>query len=362
MVDEIKAEMPSWAFFTPYPGNELGEECISQGLSLLDRNHYDRCPYGSKVKGVDYQYINAVLRGLRGEGKITESPVCEIIIPTYNNKDLTVACLESIQDCTDIPYRVIWVDNASNNAERVEEVIQTIPHISIKMSKNEGFVNAVNVGIKASTAPYVCLLNNDTIVSKGWLRKLVNALERDPEMGIIGSLTMPDSRGGGMMDSHHSLSLHNTLIPNMLSMSMEEINRYLETHYSGRTSKTPFVAFLCAVLKREVIDKVGLLDSNYDFGMWDDNDYNIAARKLGYKCEFAIDTCIYHKGRSTFNLIQQTEGFDVNALLKKNRAYMDKKWNLGVTNYRVPIQLHRTTGHRGKTWRDKIAETRSVIN
>lgn len=65
MVDTINAEMPSWAFFTPYPGCELGEYCIDQGLSLLDRNSYDRCPSGIKVKNVDYEYLNKVLGGFR---------------------------------------------------------------------------------------------------------------------------------------------------------------------------------------------------------------------------------------------------------------------------------------------------------
>ena len=65
MVDKINAEMPSWAFFTPYPGCELGQYCIDQGLSLLDRTTYNRCPSGRKVKFVDYSYIEAVLRGHR---------------------------------------------------------------------------------------------------------------------------------------------------------------------------------------------------------------------------------------------------------------------------------------------------------
>jgi radical SAM superfamily enzyme YgiQ (UPF0313 family) len=65
MVDTIAAEMPSWAFFTPYPGCELGEYCIKEGLSLLDRNSYDRCPSGRKAKGVDYEYLSKVLGGFR---------------------------------------------------------------------------------------------------------------------------------------------------------------------------------------------------------------------------------------------------------------------------------------------------------
>ena len=65
MADEIKAEMPSWSFFTPYPGCGLGQKCIDKGWSLLDRNNYNRYPSGRKVKGVDYKYLNKVLGGFR---------------------------------------------------------------------------------------------------------------------------------------------------------------------------------------------------------------------------------------------------------------------------------------------------------
>ncbi|MBE3139789.1 MAG: hypothetical protein IMZ53_04300 [Thermoplasmata archaeon] len=163
------------------------------------------------------------------------------------------------------------------------------------------------------------------------------------------------------MDSHHSLSLHRSLLPTQfINADLPTVNSFLEKAYSGRTYATSFVAFLCAVIKREVIDKVGLLDTNYELGMWDDNDYNLATRKLGYKCEFVIDTCIYHKGRSTFNLIQEEEGFDVNALLKKNRKYMDKKWNLGLINYRSPIDVHGRP-NKQRSWRDKVAMAQQTV-
>jgi len=65
MAKKINAEMPSWAWFAPYPGNELGDRCIAEGLSLLDRNNYDRCPSGIKCKNVDYDFINKILVGAR---------------------------------------------------------------------------------------------------------------------------------------------------------------------------------------------------------------------------------------------------------------------------------------------------------
>ena len=62
MAKIIDAEMPSTAWFTPYPGCKLGERCIEQGLSLLDRNNYNRCPSGIKCKNVDYDHLAKITR------------------------------------------------------------------------------------------------------------------------------------------------------------------------------------------------------------------------------------------------------------------------------------------------------------
>ena len=63
------------------------------------------------------------------------------------------------------------------------------------------------------------------------------------------------------------------------------------------------MAFLCAVIKKEIINKVRLPDTIYVMGMWDDCDYNMAAKKAGYDVKLLFDTCIYHKERTTFNLL-----------------------------------------------------------
>lgn len=327
MVDKIRAEMPSWAFFTPYPGSGLGYSCIENAWSLLSRSEYDRYPGGKKVRFVNYDYVNKVFRGFREE---VREPLCDIIIPTYNNEDLTIACLESIKQCTTPgTYRVIWVDNCSQEKSKVEKVIECFDHLTINMPKNEGFVGAINAGLQQSKAPFVCLLNNDTLVSPNWLEKLIKILNASPKLGILGTLTEASTAIDPLhMDSHHSLSLHKDLVPNKgLGMTLADINKHLETHYSGHTYDISFVAFLCAVIKREVLDKIGLLDPNYAMGMWDDNDYNEATRRAGWETKIAIDTCIYHRGRSTFANIQAQENFNVDKLLRTNKKYLDTKWN-----------------------------------
>jgi GT2 family glycosyltransferase len=263
-------------------------------------------------------------------GKEIRFPIaaaCDIIVPTYNNEALTIACFESIKRCTS-DYRIIWVDNGSKDTAAVEKSLEGMNYLAIKLPKNEGFVGAVNRGIMASNAKTVCLLNNDTEVSPRWLDKLTAMLYSKNEYGIVGSLTGPPAQEQ-QFDSHHNIAYQQRfrkipIFPEWVGLA--DFNLKIEKQLPGMIGQVDFVAFLCAAIKREVIDKVGLLDANYAMGMWDDADYNFAAHKAGYKTVLALDTCIIHKGRSTFKIIQENEKFDVDALLKKNRAYLESKW------------------------------------
>lgn len=254
----------------------------------------------------------------------------DIIVPSYLNEELTAACFRSIKQYSDPgSYRILWMDNGGDPSAVLAE-LSGVDHVHTAFASNQGFVTAVNEGLRMSTGKMVCLLNNDTIVSLCWLEKLKAALAANDKLGIVGPLTdyyrIP---GGGptSMDSHHSLTLHNTLLPpEAKGWDLEKINCELERRYAGRTQPIAFVAFLCALIKREVLDKIGFLDPNYAMGMYDDNDYNIATRRAGWTCELAIDTCIYHRGRSTFSILQKQEGLNVDQLLARNRAYMDHKW------------------------------------
>jgi GT2 family glycosyltransferase len=317
-----------------------------------------------KVENVNYNYVNKVFyKGLRE----SHVPVlCDIITPTYENEEYTVSCFNSIKKFT-APgtYRIIWVDNGSKNTSKVENVLKEIDHIFIKLNRNEGFVGATNRGILASTSPFICLLNNDTEVSNNWLSKLIATLNADPKLGIVGPLTqpLPYSPNSEQYESHNSLILNPSFLPpTSKPLTLPEINAHLEKTYKGQTTSVPYVAFLCAVIKREIINKVGLLDTHYDMGMYDDNDYNLTARKLGYRTELAVDTCIYHQGRTTFKLIQKTENYDVQELLRKNFLYLNQKWNL--TKGRIVLGGSKANpqpdGGRDN-WRSRIVASREKL-
>lgn len=362
MADSINAEMPSWAYFTPYPGCDLADEINENGWSLLTREGYDRCPSGQKVKNVDYDYLTRCLRGFREQ---RPSLLADIIIPTYENEQYTVNCINSIAAST-MPgtYRIIWVDNGSVNDEQVRRAIRPLEHIEYKFSTNRGFVDAVNKGIELSDAYAVMLLNNDTIVYPGWLDNLINGLNFDESIGIIGPLT--GYKPLDHEDSPHCLNLHKDLLPEEArEWTLEKINIELKAGYSGRIVDAPFVAFLAGMMRRSLINEIGKLDPNFKMGMWDDVDYNMRVRNAGYRTVYLLDTCIYHRGRSTFDMVEKQEGLNVGELLRSNKHYLDHK------HFGTPIPINALTNNRQlrncatliatkNSWRDRIDRPKNV--
>ena len=114
---------------------------------------------------------------------------CEIIIPVWNQLERTRRCLTSILAHTRAPYRLLLIDNASEKPTQqfLEQFRRKglCPVTLIRNEENLGNVKAVNQGIRISNAPYVCALDNDTMVFRGWLEKMIEAAESRKEIGIV---------------------------------------------------------------------------------------------------------------------------------------------------------------------------------
>ena len=130
--------------------------------------------------------------------------ICDIVITVWNNFELTKSCIDSIIKNTDADYRLIIIDNASNDeTKKYLEQFKDKEGARVLLIRNEnnlGFIKAVNQGMKLSGAPYICLINNDTIVTKGWLAEMIRVAEGSPRIGLINpsSNTLgqkPDKKG-----------------------------------------------------------------------------------------------------------------------------------------------------------------------
>jgi len=220
---------------------------------------------------------------------------CDIIIPVWNERELTRVCIESIASNTDVSHRVILVDNASYQEtacylkELSEKNQGTV--ILIRNEENIGFPKAVNQGIAISNAPYLCILNNDTEVHKGWLEEMIKIAESNSAIGIVN----PASNNLGQPQPMEGLS--------------------------GKWIEMSSCIGFCMLIKKEVIEKIGKLDEIYSPGNFEDTDFSRRAAKAGYKCVMAKGAYVYHKQNTGFKKRK-----DWDERFKINLDMFNKRW------------------------------------
>lgn len=210
-----------------------------------------------------------------------------IVIPAFNQLEYCRQCVHSILLNTQREYTLILVDNGSTDG--VSEFFDSIPGaIALHAGENLGFAGGVNLGLKHAEG-HAVILNSDTIVPKGWLERLEEALLAAPDIGIIGP--MSNCVSGSQ------------LIPGLSFNGIDEINAYADTLYRSHRGRQRDVARLvgfCLLIRDEVIEKIGLFDESFGIGNYEDDDYCLRTLRAGYRLCVAEDCFIFHYGSRTF--------------------------------------------------------------
>ena len=218
-----------------------------------------------------------------------------IIVLNWNGRDDTLECLKSLQQINYDNYKIIVVDNGSEDGS-VFEIKKNFPEMKIIENKrNLGFAGGNNIGMKYAVeneADYVLLINNDTTVDKNFLSELVEMGESDKKIGAVGSKIYFHSEpnriwfAGGKVNWLKNKGTH---------LGLDEID-------NGQYDKIREVDYLtgcCLLIKREVIEKIGVLAEDY-FLYYEDTDFSARVKNAGYKIMYVPKSKIYHKiSRST---------------------------------------------------------------
>jgi GT2 family glycosyltransferase/glycosyltransferase involved in cell wall biosynthesis len=242
-------------------------------------------------------------------------PKVSIVIVTYNNADLNRLCLESVFARTEWPqFEVIVVDNGSTDGtpELLREFQRAHPNLTvIANTTNRGFAAACNQGLEAASGNYFVLLNNDTVVTRGWLTALLRHLKADPGIGLIGPVTNAIANEAKVEVGYSDVS-------QLRAWAAE----WMRAH-DGETFAIPMLAFFCMAMHRQTWESVGPLDERFGIGMFEDDDYNRRARSQGWEIRCARDAFVHHWQKASFRLLGKDAYL---ALFEENRKKYEEKW------------------------------------
>ncbi|MEW6507364.1 MAG: glycosyltransferase [Bacteroidota bacterium] len=238
-----------------------------------------------------------------------------VVIPVYNQLNYTKQCIDSLADTVNQKVELIIVDNASTDgtAEFLSSYKnEKINPVLIRNDENLGFPAAVNKGIELSKGNFIVIANNDIIFSDNWLKRMIEVAESDNKIGLVGPISNEVS--GLQRDENANYK------------TLEEMMLYTESVSKRNKNKVlnfPRLAFLCTLIKREVIEKIGGLDERFSPGNYEDDDYCLRAQLAGYKAVIAKDVFIHHFGSKSF-IADGNESYRTR--LEINREIFAAKW------------------------------------
>ena len=212
-----------------------------------------------------------------------------VIIPNYNGQKYLTDCLKSLRKQTYRGFKVIMVDNGSTDGS-ISLVQRDFPEVEvIALPDNTGFANAVNVGIKATQAEYVFLLNNDTICEEGAIAALVSVLDKKPAV-FSAQAKMLQIKEPHLIDDagDYYCALGWAFAP-----SKDKDN----SKYSKRINVTSACAG-AAMYRRQVFEEIGYFDEEH-FCYLEDVDVGYRARLYGYNNVMEPGAIVYHVGSAS---------------------------------------------------------------
>lgn len=235
-----------------------------------------------------------------------KNPTVAIIIANYNGatvlykgKSILWHCLNSVAKTNYKNYRVFFGDDSSTD-NSIAYVKKEFPKTEIVINKpNGGYTrcanNTMRYALKKCNPDYIVLLNNDIIISdRNWLNKLMEVAESKEEIGIVGcKFLYPDGRlqHAGVEDTY--------VMVRCRGWNTNDADKYNDIE------EVPAVGMVVCIVKRAVVDKIGLLDENFYQGS-DDLDFCVRAKKVGFTVMYNGKLSIIHLEGYTAKALSST--------------------------------------------------------
>ncbi|MBQ4766872.1 glycosyltransferase [Pectobacterium versatile] len=232
----------------------------------------------------------------------------DIVVPVFNETNKTKLFIDSLS--SQINHRLIIIDNGSD--EVTQQYLQGVKSHVIRNAFNVGYTKGMNQGLAQIESEFVLFANNDIILPTHLLQRLLHHLSH---YDIVAPLTNNVSSG---IDNDNLQLIE-------FDSAKDEINVFSDKMYAKNKMKSISISRAyahCLLMKREVIDKIGILDERFESGYHSDDDFCRRAISHGMKIGLALDCFVFHFCHTTFYAL----GVDPKVEMKKSQTIFDRKY------------------------------------
>jgi GT2 family glycosyltransferase len=257
-----------------------------------------------------------------------------LVVPVKDNLEYTKLMLSTYREHTLWPGKeLIFVDNGSESDTLAYLKRQKDVDVAIRLDANVGFAAGVNAGMEEAQGDVVGILNNDILLSHGWLGKLMRVFEQVPDVGIASPVRVGNVDGypgilpwqvSSLKDyPDHSFTRRGKL-EDILAGMHEFTEKVEESHAGAVCLEHTMLPFFCTLIRREVIDELGMLDEDFGIGLTEDTHYCHRAIAAGWKLASCLDCYVHHFMSKT--LIKELGSMDaIHEVARRNALIMHKK-------------------------------------
>ena len=243
-----------------------------------------------------------------------------IITINYNGYKDTCALIESIPFNDEM--EVIVVDNASKTDE-ASAIQAKYPYVKvIRSEKNLGFAGGNNLGINAATGKYLFLINNDTIFKDFKVNALIARLESSPKNGVVCPKIRFAWDNNPIQFAGYTPLSKITVRNRAIGFDEEDKGQY------DSARQTPYAHGAAMMIKRDVVDKVGLMPEDY-FLYYEELDWSMKITRAGYEIWYEPDCTIFHKESQSTGQDSPLRTY----YITRNRLLLVKRNWTGISKY-----------------------------
>jgi GT2 family glycosyltransferase len=244
----------------------------------------------------------------------TVGPLVSILIPCCGMLEYTKLLVPSLLKHTRAPYELIFIDIGSldGTAEYLAGVATVHPTIRVEVVRTPtdlGIGDACKEAIARATGEFLVLLNNDTVVTSGWLNQLLGLLNCSPAIAMAGPMsnyaagpqlveTVPYRIGPKKSARFEGRNGASEVLVDV--EAVESFAREFRDKNRGKWGEVERLGGFCLCLKRDALVKIGSLDAWTDLSLFDNGILSAKAREAGYKLACCRDLFIHHFGTRTF--------------------------------------------------------------